>query len=98
MAQPPKTSRARRAAVADATINRTLAALKRMFHMASEFTPPTGRLSEQACRRIALWMLAIFEVGCTYGWRHASLLNIAGVILLYKNVYKHTRAERLERQ
>jgi integrase len=31
---------------------------------------------EQACSRIGLWMLAIFEVGCTYGWRHASLLKM----------------------
>jgi integrase len=88
------------AGVADATINRTLAALKRMFHLATECTPPkvqfvpyipmlkennvrTGFVEtaarlrlEQACGRIGLWMLAILEVGCTYGWRHASLLKM----------------------
>ena len=31
---------------------------------------------EQACGRIGLWMLAVFEVGCTYGWRHGSLLKM----------------------
>jgi integrase len=88
------------AGVAEATINRTLAALKRMFHLATECTPPkvqfvpyipmlkennvrTGFVEtgarirlEQACAKIGLWMLAIFEVGCTYGWRHASLLKM----------------------
>jgi integrase len=86
--------------VADSTINRTLAALKRMFHLATECTPPkvqfvpyipmlkannvrTGFVEtearvrrEQACGRIGLWMLAVFEVGCTYGWRHGSLLKM----------------------
>ena len=76
--------------VADSTINRTLAALKRMFHLATECTPPkvqfvpyipmlkennvrTGFVEtearvrrEQACGRIGLWMLAVFEVCCTY--------------------------------
>jgi integrase len=31
---------------------------------------------EQACAGIGLWMLAIFEIGCTYGWRHAPLLKM----------------------
>ena len=29
-----------------------------------------------ACGRIGLWMFAVFEVGCTYGWRHGSLLKM----------------------
>jgi integrase len=86
--------------LADSTINRTLAALKRMFHLATECTPPkvqfvpyipmlkennvrTGFVEtearvrlEQACGRIGLWMSAMFEVGCTYGWRHGSLLKM----------------------
>ena len=31
---------------------------------------------EKACAGIGLWMLAILEVGCTYGWRHASVLKM----------------------
>ncbi len=86
--------------VADSTINRTLAVLKRMFHLATECTPPkvqflpyipmlqennvrTGFVEtearlrlERACGRIGLWMSALFEVGCTYGWRHGSLLKM----------------------
>jgi integrase len=86
--------------VADSTINRTLAALKRMFHLAAECTPPkvqfvphipmlkesnvrTGFVEtearvrlEKACGSIGLWMLALFEVGCTYSWRHGSLLKM----------------------
>jgi len=86
--------------VADSTINRTLAALKRMFHLATECTPPkvqfvpyipmlkennirTGFLEtearmrlEQECGRVGLWMSALFEVGCTYGWRYGSLLKM----------------------
>jgi hypothetical protein len=31
---------------------------------------------EQSCGRIGLWMSAMFEVGCTYGWRHGSLLKM----------------------
>jgi integrase len=92
--------RQQQAGVADSTINRTLAALKRMFHLATECTPPkvqflpyipmlkennvrTGFLEtesrvrlDEACARIGLWMSAIFEVGCTYGWRYGSLLKM----------------------
>ena len=101
--------------VADATINRTLAALKRMFHLATECTPPkvqfvpyipmlkeknvrTGFVEtgarirlEEACAGIGPWMLAIFEVGCTYGWRHASLLKMR-----VKQVDPNTNVIRLE--
>ena len=31
---------------------------------------------EQACARVGLWMSAVFEVGCTYGWRYGSLLKM----------------------
>jgi len=101
--------------VADSTINRTLAALKRMFHLATECTPPkvqfvpyipmlqennvrTGFVEtearmrlEQACGRIGWWMLAMFEVGCTYGWRHGSLLKMR-----VKQVDPHANVIRLE--
>jgi integrase len=101
--------------VADSTINRTLAALKRMFHLATECTPPkvqfvpyipmlkennvrTGFVEtearvrlEQACGRIGLWMLAVFEVGCTYGWRHGSLLKMR-----VKQIDANANAIRLE--
>jgi integrase len=101
--------------VADSTINRTLAALKRMFHLATECTPPkvqfvpyipmlkennvrTGFLEtearlrlEQACARIGRWMLAMFEVGCTYGWRHGSLLKMRR-----QQVDPHANVIRLE--
>ena len=103
------------AGMADSTINRTLAALKRMFHLATECTPPkvqfvphipmlkennvrTGFVEtearmrlEQACSRIGRWMLAMFEVGCTYGWRHGSLLKMR-----VKQVDPHANVIRLE--
>jgi len=31
---------------------------------------------ENACSRVGLWMAAVFEVGCTYGWRYGSLLKM----------------------
>src|SRR5437667_10293856 len=31
---------------------------------------------EQACGRVGLWISALFEVGCTYGWRYGSLLKM----------------------
>ena len=104
-----------KAGVADSTINRTLAALKRMFHLATECTPPkvqfvpyipmlkennarTGFVEaearmrlEQACGRIGWWMLAMLEVGCTYGWRHGSLLKMR-----VKQVDPHANVIRLE--
>src|SRR5271157_118170 len=104
-----------KAGVADSTINRTLAALKRMFHLATECTPPkvqfvpyipmlqennvrTGFVEaearmrlEQACGRVGQWMLAMFEVGCTYGWRHGSLLKMR-----VKQVDPHANVIRLE--
>ena len=41
------------------------------------FVETASRLRlEKACGRIGPWMLAVFEVGCTYGWRHASLLKM----------------------
>jgi integrase len=104
-----------KAGVADSTINRTLAALKRMFHLATECTPPkvqfvpyipmlqennvrTGFVEaearmrlEQTCGRIGQWMLAMFEVGCTYGWRHGSLLKMR-----VKQVDPHANVIRLE--
>jgi len=107
--------RRQEAGIADSTINRTLAALKRMFHLATECTPPkvqfvphipmlkennvrTGFVEtearmrlEQACSRIGRWMLAMFEVGCTYGWRHGSLLKMR-----VKQVDPHANVVRLE--
>jgi len=104
-----------KAGVANSTINRTLAALKRMFHLATECTPPkvqfvpyipmlkennarTGFVEaearmrlEQACGRIGWWMLAMLEVGCTYGWRHGSLLKMR-----VKQVDPHANVIRLE--
>ena len=104
-----------KAGVADSTINRTLAALKRMFHLATECTPPkvqfvpyipmlkennvrTGFVEteaqvrlEHACGRIGWWMLAMLEVGCTYGWRHGSLLKMR-----VKQVDPHANVIRLE--
>jgi integrase len=46
---------------------------------------------EQACGRIGPWMLAMFEVGCTYGWRHGSLLKMR-----VKQVDSHANVIRLE--
>ena len=46
---------------------------------------------EQACGRIGQWMLAMFEVGCTYGWRHGSLLKMR-----VKQVDPHANVIRLE--
>jgi integrase len=46
---------------------------------------------EQACSRIGRWMLAMFEVGCTYGWRHGSLLKMR-----VKQVDPHANVVRLE--
>jgi len=31
---------------------------------------------DQACGRVGLWISALFEVGCTYGWRYGSLLKM----------------------
>jgi integrase len=46
---------------------------------------------EQACGRIGWWMLAMLEVGCTYGWRHGSLLKMR-----VKQVDPHANVIRLE--
>jgi Phage integrase family len=46
---------------------------------------------EQACGAIGSWMLAMFEVGCTYGWRHGSLLKMR-----VKQVDPHANVIRLE--
>jgi hypothetical protein len=46
---------------------------------------------EQACGRIGWWLLAMFEVGCTYGWLHGSLLKMR-----VKQVDPHANVIRLE--
>ena len=46
---------------------------------------------ERACGRIGSWMLAMFEVGCTYGWRYGSLLKMR-----VKQVDSHVNVIRLE--
>ena len=46
---------------------------------------------EHACGRIGWWMLAMLEVGCTYGWRHGSLLKMR-----VKQVDPHANVIRLE--
>src|SRR5215469_10152803 len=77
---------------ANATINRELAALKRMFRLAHQATPPKvlripafPKLTENnarqgfladtqrdvlaaQCASVGLWLRAMYEVGCTYGW------------------------------
>jgi integrase len=82
----------------NATINRELAALKRMYHLGLRATPPKvnripgfPRLAEDNVRKGFLddkqyeklsascfqtWLLAIVEVGRTYGWRVGELLNM----------------------
>lgn len=37
---------------------------------------PTPPLRNMGNVRIGLWMAAVFEVGCTYGWRYGSLLKM----------------------
>ena len=84
----------------NATINRELAALKRMFHLGKKCTPPKvanipafPRLAERNIRKgfvedatyqpladaaahIGIWMLAMFEVAFTFGWRFSEVLNL----------------------
>lgn len=85
---------------ANATINRELAALKRMFRLAQQATPPKvlrtpafPKLTENnarigfltdaqrdtlaaKCAEIGLWLRAMYEVGCTYGWRVSEIQTL----------------------
>lgn len=84
----------------NATINRELAVLKRMFNLGLRaippkvhFVPPIPRLREDnvrkgfldeaqreklsaECGKVGLWLRAMFEIACTYGWREDELLNL----------------------
>jgi integrase len=98
-----------------ATVNRELAALKRMFRLGYYATPPIvrhlpafPRLREDntrkgfledaqydklaaECSKVGLWLRALLEVGCAFGWRVSELLG-----LRVQQVNLQTRTIRLE--
>jgi integrase len=83
---------------ANATINRELAALKRMFTLgkrakkvaAIPFIPMLKENNRRkgflrskehdalatATAKVGLWLRAMFELGCTFGWRKAEMLGL----------------------